>query len=175
LPARSLGRALRGSGAVMERTKYWRGPLPRRVKGPVKAGSALQGALPKIALGPRLVEYRIKRQWAAIVGPALSARTEPLRLIQGTLHCAVSTSTWMTELNYQKPLILEKIKKALGAKDVKDILFKPGEIQKRQTAPGPCPPSRGRLGDEFIEKTASKIGDEALRDLVKRVMKKYPF
>jgi len=162
----------------MKRTKkaYTRyGSGPRRARRPSQAGSLLQGALPNIALGPRLDEYRIKRDWPVIVGKALAARTEPTRLIHGTLHCVVSSSAWMTELNYQKPLILEKINDALGAKAVKAIMFKPGEITPRMTAAPPSPPAKGRLGDEFIEKTASKIGDEALRDLVKRVLSKYPF
>jgi predicted nucleic acid-binding Zn ribbon protein len=161
----------------MKRTKHYTryGAVKSGARRPTQAGSVLSGALPNIALGPRLMEYRIKRGWANMVGAALARRTEPTRLIHGTLHCTVSSSSWMTELNYQKELIMEKINTALGEKAVSAILFKPGEIRPRKTAPPPAPPAKGRLGKEFIDKTASKIEDPALRSLVKRVMSKSPF
>ncbi len=135
----------------------------------------MTAALPNIALGPRLMEYRIKRQWPAMVGRAVAARTEPTRLIKDTLYCVVNSSAWMTELNYQKPLIINKINDYLGKEAVKAVVFRPGVVTRRTPPSKKNPPARGTLETGFIEETASKIGDESLRGLVKRVMKKYPY
>jgi len=168
---------LTDSSAVMKRTKHYKryGAVTRGLKRPSHAGSVLSGALPNIALGPRLTEYRVKRDWPQMVGKAISARTEPTRLIKDTLYCVVNSSAWMTELNYQKSLIMEKINSSLGKKAVSRIVWKPAEITRRSEARREPITRKNPLGDDFIEETASKIGDESLRGLVKRVMKKYPF
>ncbi len=139
----------------------------------------MAGALPNIAIGPRLREFRIKRDWSLLVGKAIAARTAPTSLIKDTLYCVVTSSAWMTELNFQKPLIIEKINKALGDGTITSIVFKPGLLPSREAkpqAPVEAPFERqGSLTNTFIEETASNISDDYLKNLVKRVMKKSPF
>lgn len=135
----------------------------------------MAGALPKIAIGPRLREYKIKKEWPAIVGKRVAEKTKPRALIKGTLYCVVTSSAWMTELNYQRPLIIEKINEVLESSMVKAIVFKPGVLPESITAPPPAPPKKCSLTDSYIEETASRIKDDSLRELVSRVMKKYPF
>jgi len=149
----------------------------RRPPRPIHASSVLRGALPNIAIGPRLKEFKLRREWPAIVGAAIAARVAPKSLIKNTLYCVVSSSAWMTELNYQKLLIIEKINKAVGVDTVNEIIFKPGIVktEKADTPPPEEPPQKCSLTSAFIESAASEIKDEALKTLLKRVMKKYPF
>ncbi len=157
------------------RTGYFR--AQRRSPGPIHAGSVLRGALPNIAIGPRLKEFKLRREWPEIVGTAIAARVAPKNLIKSTLYCIVSSSAWMTELNYQKLLIMEKINKAIGENTVKEIIFKPGIVSVGKTATPPADeaPQKCSLTSTFIESATSDIKDEALKTLLKRVMKKYPF
>jgi len=149
----------------------------RRAPGPIHASSVLRGALPNIAIGPRLKEFKLRREWSAIVGTAVAARVAPKSLIKNTLYCVVSSSAWMTELNYQKLLIMEKINKTIGVDTVKEIIFKPGIVraEKAATPPTDEAPQKCSLTNTFIESATSDIKDEALKTLLKRVMKKYPF
>ncbi len=139
---------------------------------PYSAKSVMAGAIPNIPLGSCLREYKIKNAWPGIVGKAIAERTHPGGLIKGTLYCVVVSSTWMTELNYQKPIIIEKINKALGMEAVKDLVFKPGVLPDLMPRPQQPPPAKCTLSDKTIEEAASKISDNSLRKLVSRVMKK---
>jgi len=140
------------------------------------ASSVLAGALPNIAIGPRLNEFRIKQEWSLIVGKAIAARTCPGSLIKKTLYCVVSSSAWMTELSYQKPLIIEKINKVIGPGTLNEIVFKSGLLPKKRVPAEPIQPRReNALTKTFIEETTSNISDDSLKILIKRVMKKSPF
>ncbi len=137
----------------------------------------MAGAIPNIAIGPRLNEFTLKRDWPGLVGKAIAARARPTKLIKNTLYCAVTSSAWMTELNYQKSLIIEKINKALGPGTIGEIFFKPGIIAAEEVKPTPPkePPSKGKLTSAFIEEATSNISDDYLKNIIKRVMKKSPF
>ncbi|MFQ5354053.1 MAG: DUF721 domain-containing protein [Thermodesulfobacteriota bacterium] len=148
-----------------------RGAKPK----PCRARSVLAGAIPNIAIGARLHEYRIKKEWPAIVGKAIAKRTMPKSLIKGTLYCVVSSSAWMTELNYQKPLILEKINTSLKSGIIKEIVFKPGVLPAAAPEPPEEAPAKLGLTDSCIEDATAKISDDSLKKLISRVMKKSPF
>lgn len=89
----------------------------------------------------------------------------------------------MTEFQYQKAEILERINKELsdepGAVVIKDIIFRQGKLAKPvpykkkvvQTKPEPIPLKEltGARKD-FIEKTLCPIKDKALRELIYRTM-----
>jgi len=155
-------------------SRYFNGN--NRSKKPSQASSIIAKAIPNIPLGPRLHEFRIKREWPTLVGKAIAARTLPTKLIKGTLYCVVTSSAWMTELNFQKPLIIEKINQAVGPGAVVELVFKPGLIPAEPPAPPPVEaPSRGRLSSGFIETATADINDEKLKSILKRVMKKSPF
>lgn len=147
-----------------------------RTKKPSQASSIIARAIPNIPLGPRLHEFRIKRDWLTLVGKAIAARTLPTKLIKGTLYCVVTSSAWMTELNFQKPLIIEKINQSVGSGAVSELVFRAGLIPVEPPAPPPVEaPSRGRLSNDFIETATADISDEKLKNILQRVMKKSPF
>lgn len=146
-----------------------------RAKKPFSARSVLAGALPNIAIGPRLHEYRIKKEWPSIVGKAIAERTMPRGLIKGTLYCIVTSSAWMTELNYQKPLMIERINTSIGSTVVKEMVFKPGVLPEVIPEAAKEAPAKCSLTESCIKDATSRIEDESLRRLISRVMKKSPF
>lgn len=135
----------------------------------------MAGSFPNLAIASKLKEYRLKKLWPVVVGEGISKRAEPLRLIGDTLYCAVSSSAWMTELSYQKPVLIEKLNEAAGQKGLREIIFKPGVVPSEPAVKKPSPYKKRAVSKEekkFIEKTVSGIKDSSLKALLRRVMEK---
>lgn len=100
----------------------------------------LGGPRPLGALMPRLTRPAFKRKspagaqimadWPALVGPALAATTQPLRLAGGTLTLACSGPVAM-ELQHLGPQLAGRINAALGRVAVERFRF----VQKAPAAP----------------------------------------
>ena len=158
-----------------------RGPGGRRKgqskKDPaLKVDSILAASFPNLGIAAKLKEYKLLKAWKECVGPNIAKRAAPTRLIGGTLYCAVSSSPWMTELNYQKREIIERLNRTLGESVVKEIILKVGQVvQMGPPAPPPLPSIKRELtGDEMekIEEATKGIKDKKLQDILKRIMEK---
>lgn len=132
-------------------------------------------SLDKLDIPARLTEARLKDGWPRIVG-AIAKRCTPERLMGSTLFCAVSSSAWMSELNYQKDLLKRKINSALGPGTVDKIVLRTGAVaeppaeEKEEKPPEKRPVTKERK--EFIEKTASTVEDPELREAIRRALEK---
>jgi hypothetical protein len=107
------------------------------------------------------------------VGKNISKRARPAKLIGKTLHVKVSSSPWMTELQFLKREIISKINKMLGEDTVTDMVFKAGSI--KENGPGPGEKKTRPISPEeklLIDRIVSEIKDKGLRELVKRAMVK---
>lgn len=157
-----------------------RGPGGRRrgqsKKDPaLKVDSILAASFPNLGIAAKLKEYKLLKAWKECVGPNIAKRAAPLRLMGGTLYCAVSSSPWMTELNYQKREIIERLNRTLGESAVKEIILRVGEVVQEGALPPPLPSiKRALTGDEIkkIEEATKGIKDKKLQDILKRVMEK---
>jgi hypothetical protein len=136
-------------------------------------------SLTNLSLTERLREYKLQLAWPEIVGPAISKRTSPVKLLRGKLYVSVSSQVWMTELLYQKEDIIERINRDIAIDLVSDIIFRPGSVTKapkRRAKPKkPAPEPYGMetpLTEDFIDKTVSPVKDRELRELIRRTMKK---
>ncbi|HWA83229.1 MAG TPA: DUF721 domain-containing protein [Fimbriimonadaceae bacterium] len=79
---------------------------------------SLQGML-RQAIGKEEVlrtarAQRVLREWPAIVGPAMAARSHPERYDHGTVWVAVTGSAWAQELRMIKDVILAKLEERAG-------------------------------------------------------------
>jgi hypothetical protein len=90
----------------------------------------LQKQLAGFGLAERLREVEIWRLWPEVVGPAVASRAQPLRIINGTLTVAVSSAAWIQELRFLTTMMKEKLNKRLGAVLIKEIVLRPGKIEK---------------------------------------------
>ena len=105
---------------------------------PQSVGDVLARFLERTGMAPKVEAAAVIPEWADRVGPAIAAVTEPLRVSDGTLVVAVSTSAWMMELNMMKADLMRHLNagKAANAR-IKGIPFvmDGGEpAQTRQTA-----------------------------------------
>jgi len=149
------------------------GPPITGKTGPVNIKDILSSALPSLGIPARLKEYSLTRLWPACVGSAVAKRCAPVRLVDGVLHCSVVSPAWITELTYQKKDIAARVNSELGEPLVRDIIFRLGPVELPALPPARKPrPSHEVSGAELleIERTASVIKDDALREAVKKAM-----
>lgn len=146
---------------------------------PSHISDIIDNSLTKLSLSARLREYKLHQAWPEIVGPLIAKRTCPLKLIRKTLYVNVSSQTWMTELQYQKNDIIERIKEMVDQELVNDIIFRPGTIKKPATrkkkvieVKDVAINERKAYESAFIDKTLTPIKDKELRELIRRTMSK---
>ena len=142
-------------------------------KDPFKISSVISKSYAHLGIEAKLREHHIKKTWAEAVGNLIAAKSSPTRLIGATLYCAVSSAPWMSELSYQKPVIIAKLNELLGQGAVTEIVFKPGKVASR--APKAAKTPQRELTNEekgIIEETVKPVKDETLKALIKRAMEK---
>lgn len=90
---------------------------------PESVHSVLEHFFSKKGWNSKLKEYRIWTHWSDVVGPKLSNKCHPLKLQNLVLTLGVSNATWLTQLQFMKLELIEKVKDKLHI-HLKDILFK---------------------------------------------------
>ncbi len=132
--------------AAIERRSYdpappddddWTAPDPdsdglQRVQPPSSLGAALDGFVARQGWGDRLRGARVFTHWEQIVGQALAARCEPVRVAGGTLVIRAESQVWATQLHYLTPDLLRSAGEVLGAGTVRDIRVVVGTLTGTQ-------------------------------------------
>lgn len=136
----------------------------------------LGGPRPIGALLPALTRPAFKRKspagaqimadWPELVGPALAAVTQPLRLASGTLTLACSGPVAM-ELQHLAPQLAGRINAALGRVAVERFRF----VQKAPagTAPGRKAPPRPAPLPDRVESALERVASPDLRAALERL------
>lgn len=136
----------------------------------------LGGPRPVGALVPALTRPAFKRKspagaqimadWPALVGPAIAAVSQPLRLTQGTLTLACAGPVAM-EMQHLAPQLASRINAALGRVAVERFRFvqrapsTPPPRKPRESAPKPLP--------ERVESALEGVSSPELRDALERL------
>jgi predicted nucleic acid-binding Zn ribbon protein len=85
-------------------------------------GDVLANLLKESGLAERVEQAAVVPEWAALVGPAIAAVTEPMSVTaDGTLFVAVRTNAWMNELSLMEPELLRTINAVDGRLPVRRI------------------------------------------------------
>jgi predicted nucleic acid-binding Zn ribbon protein len=74
-------------------------------------------------LQDRLNQVSLPALWADLVGPVISKKTKELRLQDGILRIRIESATIRQELDYQKPIIIQKLNDGLGQPVIKDVIL----------------------------------------------------
>jgi predicted nucleic acid-binding Zn ribbon protein len=93
--------------------------------------AALNQLVPKViktlGLEQRLQQSQVFFLWPQIVGADIARHAQPVSLRNGLLIVAVDHPVWLQELSrFHKPLLLQKVRQRIGAKAVRDIVFRIG-------------------------------------------------
>jgi len=120
--------------------------------------------------GLRLAE--IKKNWHVLFGEPLSCHMSPCMLSEGEILLNVDSPVWLQELNFYKEDILRKI----TSYGVRSVRFKLGRVSPKEKSKVKSQKSKVKLLTpeelSYIRETVSQIGDEALREIVKRTIEK---
>jgi predicted nucleic acid-binding Zn ribbon protein len=90
-------------------------------------GDLLARFLSRSGLSAKVEAASALLEWAEKVGPQIAAVTEPLRVSEGTLFVAVSTSAWMMELNLMKGDLMRHLNAGKGEGKIRQLVFVMGE------------------------------------------------
>jgi len=110
---------------------------------PKPIGSILEQTLKALEIEVPLKTYSIFWAWKEIVGEPIALQTKPRSIRSQILFIDVSHPTWMQQLQFLKPTLLEKINGFLGEPHIQDIRFRLGKI--------PAPPSLSSKLPHFQE------------------------
>jgi len=146
------------------------------MKKPQPIRSVLENTLKGLEIDVPLKSYSILGAWNEIVGATVAAHSQPRSIRNRILFVDVTHSTWMQQLQFLKPTLLEKVNTFLGEPLIQDIRFKLGRILPSTPSPSKTDhPRKEDLGEETlerIEKVVQKIEDEEVRKALKDVLMK---
>ncbi len=112
--------------------------------------------------------------WLGAVGETIARNAWPARVARdGTLHVAVSSSTWAFELAQLGPTILERLRERLDDAAPGALRFAPGPLPERATVPERKEASGTVLEPGPAEaaqatELAAEVGDAELRERIAR-------
>ena len=121
----------------------------------------------------RLWEYRLQKQWKALVGEVVAAHTWPSRIKFRKLHVAVDNSVWLHQLLYLKATIMENIQAQMEELQLEDIIFRIGELpEAREDAVDESTDQATVSLDaqENAREYTQAVTDDELRDSLTRVI-----
>ena len=123
-------------------------------KKPETFRSILEGAFKSLEIDAPMKIYSIWGAWEEIVGEPVALQTHPSIIRNGILFVEVSHPTWIQQLQFLKPTLLEKVNSFLGEPLIEDIRFRLGKV----SAGKPSLSERNDWqGEDVDEKTLKRI------------------
>ena len=121
----------------------------------------------------RLGEYRLQKEWKALVGEVVAAHTWPARIKFRKLHVSVDHAVWLHQLRYLKATLLENIQARMEELQVEDIIFRIGELPEPREDAVDGPAEQVAVSPD-LERTAREytrdVNDDELRDSCTRLI-----
>ena len=144
------------------------------MKKPQPITGILEKTLKALELDVSLKNYSLFGAWTEIVGEVIARQAQPRSIRNRILFVDVSHPTWMQQLQFLKPTLLEKINGFLGEPHIQDIRFRVGKIFSNISAP----PKTLSMEDENLDKETlnrienllQEIDDEEVRNSLREVL-----
>ena len=137
------------------------------------SGSIIKEISQSHGFAARLWEYRLQKQWKALVGEVVAAHTWPARIKFRKLHVAVDNSVWLHQLLYLKATLMENIQTQMEELELEDIIFRIGELPEfregdveGEAEQVDVSPDARVTAREYTQ----AVNDEELRDSLSRVI-----
>lgn len=95
----------------------------KRSSQPQLGSDALQSLFEngKSPLSQQFLRWKLWRKWEDYVGKTISAQSEPVGYVRGTLYVWVKNSSWMQQLVFMRETMRDTINKKLGFVYIKNI------------------------------------------------------
>ena len=144
------------------------------MKKPQSIHSILEKTLRDLEIDAPLKTHSSWGAWKEIVGESIAYQTQPRSIRNQILFIDVSHSTWIQQLQFLKPTLLEKINAFIGEPLIQDIRFKIGKISP------PLPASSKNLlwEDQKLDRDTlnqisgivQQIDDKEIRESLRNVL-----
>jgi hypothetical protein len=109
--------------------------------------SILEKTVKSLEIDVPLKTYSILGAWKDIVGEFVAAHSQPRSVRNQILFIDVAHPTWMQQLQFLKPTLLDQVNAFLGESLIQDIRFKLGKV-----SPTLAPPPRTlSMEDESLD------------------------
>ena len=131
------------------------------MKKPQSIHSILEKTFKALEIDVPLKSYSIWGAWKEIVGESVALQAQPRSIRNRILFIDVSHPTWMQQLHFLKPTLLEKINSFLGEPHIQDIRFRLGKISH----PLPTPSKTDIWQKEDLDKKTLKRIDDLLKKI----------
>jgi hypothetical protein len=120
----------------------------------------LEETLKSLGLKNTMKGYSLWAAWREIVGDSVASNAQPSVIRNRILFMEVSHPTWVQQLQFLKPTLLEKINGFLKEDFIHDIRFRLGKIT---SSPLPSTPNGSAWKEETLAPDVVKQIDTALR------------
>jgi len=144
------------------------------MKKPQSLHSILEKTLKTLEIDVPLKTYSVVGAWNEIVGESVARHSQPRSIRNQILFIDVAHPTWMQQLQFLKPTLLDQVNAFLGETLIRDIRFKLGKVSPTLPAsPKPLlmedePLDQGTLNR--IESLLQEIGDEEVQKSLREVL-----
>lgn len=138
------------------------------MKKPQTIRSILEDTLKALEIDVPVKTYSILGAWDQIVGESVAEHSQPRSIRNRILFIDVSHSTWMQQLQFLKPTLLEKVNGFLGEPLIQDIRFKLGKISRTIAAPS----KTHSLEHEKLDKRTLKRIESILEEIEDKEVQK---
>jgi len=144
------------------------------MKKPQSLHSILEKTLKTLEIDVPLKTYSVVGAWNEIVGESVAGHSQPRSIRNQILFIDVAHPTWMQQLQFLKPTLLDQVNGFLGETLIRDIRFKLGKVSPTL----PAPPKSLLMEDEpldqgtlnRIESLLQEIGDEEVQKSLREVL-----
>jgi hypothetical protein len=140
-------------------------------------GRFLGDSLKALELETRLKEQTALLVWDEVVGKQVSGAAQPEFIRDGRLFVTTKSAVWANELTFYKADMVSRLNKRIGAKVVKEIVFKVGRVTKARKPEPEAPAERVDLGGiSLTDAELEKLGEAAgsvppdIADKVRRLL-----
>src|SRR4029078_6598122 len=93
--------------------------------------SILEGVARRLGLESKLLENRLRRDWASIVGEAMASNNWPEQIRYNKIYLLVHNSVWLHQLTFLKPTLIQKLNGAAGGELITEIVLRVGQMPLR--------------------------------------------
>jgi hypothetical protein len=131
------------------------------MKKPQSIHSILERTLKTLEIDVPLRTYSILGAWNEIVGESVAEHSQPRSIRNRILFIDVAHPTWMQQLQFLKPALLDQVNAFLGEPLIQDIRFKLGKV----SALPPALPKTPLLEDEPLDQGTLDRIEGLLQDL----------
>ena len=144
------------------------------MKKPQSLRLILEKTFKNLEIDVPLKTYSILGAWDEIVGESVAEHSQPRSIRNRILFIDVTHPTWMQQLQFLKPTLLDQINAFLGGPLIQDIRFKLGKVSASPPAPSKSlltedePLDQGTL--DRIESFLQKINDQEVKIRLRAVL-----